>query len=197
MVDISAGRLNQHRMRTGRLEDEDWRGLTSALGTLNDAPIFIDDGTGLSIFDLRARAHRLHRQCGKLGLIIIDSLQSISETESRKSHNNATATAEILRSLKALANDLDVAVIVTSRLKRSVEKRSDKHPILSDLGKSGVIEQNADVILFIYRDELYNPDSIYKDSAEITVAKHRGGQMGNFRLAFTAQHMRFENCIHK
>lgn len=183
---ISAGSLNQQHIATGRLEDNDCQGLTSAIAKLNGAPIFIDDGTNLNISDLRARAHRVHRQCGKLGLIIIDSLQSISASAGRKSHHKAAATAEILRSLKALAKDLDVPVIVTSKIKSSVEKRSDKHPLLSDLRKSGVIERNADVVLFIYRDELYHPSSIDNSSAEITIAKNPRGQLNSVRLALTA-----------
>lgn len=192
----SAGSLNQGHIAAGQLEDEDLQGLTSAIAKLNGAPIFIDDGTHLSISDLRARAHRVHRQCGKLGLIIIDSLQSISTSVCQKSQNNAAATAEILRLLKALAKDLDVAVIVTSKLKRSVEKRSDKYPRLSDLGRSGVIEQNADVVLLIYRDPLYNSDSMYKDSAEITIAKNTRGLVGSVRLKFKVEYVRFKSGQH-
>ena len=189
----SVGRLDQHRMRTGRLEDEDWVRLTTALGRLNDAPIFIDEGAGLSSFDLRARARRLHRQCGKLGLIVVDYLQLMSGAAGRQSENRATEISEISRSLKSLAKELDVPVIALSQLNRSVEQRPDKRPVMSDLRESGAIEQDADVILFIYRDEVYNPDTPDKGTAEIIIAKQRNGPVGRVRLTFLGEHTRFEN----
>ncbi|HYG32725.1 MAG TPA: replicative DNA helicase [Methylophilaceae bacterium] len=189
----SVGRLDQHRMRTGRLEDEDWVRLTTALGRLNDAPIFIDEGAGLTSFDLRARARRLHRQCGKLGLIVVDYLQLMSAPANRQGENRATEISEISRSLKSLAKELDVPVIALSQLNRSVEQRPDKRPVMSDLRESGAIEQDADVILFIYRDEVYNPDTPDKGTAEIIIAKQRNGPVGRVRLTFLGEHTRFEN----
>ena len=189
----SVGRLDQHRMRTGRLEDEDWEKLTTALGKLNEAPIFIDEGAGLSSFDVRARARRLHRQCGKLGLIVIDYLQLMSAPAGKQGENRATEISEISRSLKALAKELDCPVVALSQLNRSVEQRPDKRPVMSDLRESGAIEQDADLILFIYRDEVYNPDSEDKGTAEIIVGKQRNGPIGRVRLTFIDENTRFEN----
>jgi replicative DNA helicase len=189
----SVGRLDQHRMRNGNLEDEDWARLTTALGKLNDAPIFIDEGAGLSSFDVRARARRLHRQTGGLGLIVVDYLQLMAGTSGRASENRATEISEISRSLKSLAKELDVPVVALSQLNRSVEQRPDKRPVMSDLRESGAIEQDADLILFIYRDEVYNPDSEDKGTAEIIIAKQRNGPIGRVRLTFLGQHTRFEN----
>ncbi len=189
----SVGRLDQHRMRNGNLEDEDWVRLTTALGKLNEAPIFIDEGAGLSSFDVRARARRLHRQCGKLGLIVIDYLQLMTGNAGRQSENRATEISEISRSLKSLAKELDVPVIALSQLNRGLEQRTDKRPVMSDLRESGAIEQDADLILFIYRDEVYNPDSQDKGTAEIIIAKQRNGPIGRVRLTFIGQNTRFEN----
>jgi len=189
----SVGRLDQHRMRTGKLEDEDWEKLTTALGKLNEAPIFIDEGAGLSSFDVRARARRLHRQTGKLGLIVIDYLQLMAAPAGKQGENRATEISEISRSLKALAKELDVPVIALSQLNRGLEQRPDKRPVMSDLRESGAIEQDADVILFIYRDEVYNPDSADKGTAEIIIGKQRNGPIGRVRLTFLGQHTRFEN----
>jgi replicative DNA helicase len=191
----SVGRLDQHRMRNGNLEDDDWVRLTTALGKLNDAPIYIDEGAGLSSFDVRARARRLHRQCGKLGLIVVDYLQLMAGTSGRASENRATEISEISRSLKSLAKELDVPVVALSQLNRSVEQRPDKRPVMSDLRESGAIEQDADLILFIYRDEVYNPDSEDKGTAEIIIAKQRNGPIGRVRLTFLGQHTRFENFV--
>jgi replicative DNA helicase len=189
----SVGRLDQHRMRNGNLEDEDWVRLTTALGKLNDAPIFIDEGAGLSSFDVRARARRLHRQTGGLGLIVVDYLQLMAGNSGRASENRATEISEISRSLKSLAKELDVPVVALSQLNRSVEQRPDKRPVMSDLRESGAIEQDADLILFIYRDEVYNADSEDKGTAEIIIAKQRNGPIGRIRLTFLGQHTRFEN----
>lgn len=191
----SVGRLDQHRMRNGNLEDDDWVRLTTALGKLNDAPIYIDEGAGLSSFDVRARTRRLHRQCGKLGLIVVDYLQLMAGTSGRASENRATEISEISRSLKSLAKELDVPVVALSQLNRSVEQRPDKRPVMSDLRESGAIEQDADLILFIYRDEVYNPDSEDKGTAEIIIAKQRNGPIGRVRLTFLGQHTRFENFV--
>jgi replicative DNA helicase len=189
----SVGRLDQHKMRTGRLEDDDWERLTHALGRLNEAPIHIDEGAGLNSFDIRARARRLSRQCGKLGLIVIDYLQLMSPPGGRQSENRATEISEMSRSLKALAKELDVPVVALSQLNRSVEQRPDKRPVMSDLRESGAIEQDADLILFIYRDEVYNPDTPDKGVAEIIIAKQRNGPIGRVRLTFLGEYTRFEN----
>lgn len=189
----SVGRLDQHRMRTGRLEDEDWVRLTTALGRLNEAPIFIDEGAGLNSFDVRARARRLHRQAGRLGLVVVDYLQLMSGASGRQSENRATEISEISRSLKSLAKELEVPVVALSQLNRSVEQRPDKRPVMSDLRESGAIEQDADLILFIYRDQVYNPDSPDKGTAEIIIAKQRNGPIGRVRLTFLGEYTRFEN----
>ena len=189
----SVGRLDQHKMRTGRLEDDDWERLTHALGRLNEAPIHIDEGAGLNSFDIRARARRLSRQCGKLGLIVIDYLQLMSAPGGRQSENRATEISEMSRSLKALAKELDVPVVALSQLNRSVEQRPDKRPVMSDLRESGAIEQDADLILFIYRDEVYNPDTPEKGVAEIIIAKQRNGPIGRVKLTFLGEYTRFEN----
>ncbi|MDA8225541.1 MAG: replicative DNA helicase [Betaproteobacteria bacterium] len=187
----SIGRLDQHRLRTGQLRDDDWTRLTYALGKLNDAPIYIDETPALNALELRARARRLHRQCGKLGLVIIDYLQLMSSVTSGE--NRATEISEISRSLKALAKELHVPIIALSQLNRSLEQRPNKRPVMSDLRESGAIEQDADVILFIYRDEVYNPDSPDKGSAEIIIGKQRNGPIGMVRLTFLGEHTRFEN----
>ena len=190
----SVGRLDQHRVRTGRLQDEDWQRLTYAVGKLNDAPIYIDETAALSALELRARARRLHRQCGRLGLIVIDYLQLMSG--SNQGENRATEISEISRSLKALAKELDVPVIALSQLNRSLESRPNKRPVMSDLRESGAIEQDADLILFIYRDEVYNPETPDKGIAEIIIGKQRNGPIGTVKLAFLGEYTRFENLAH-
>ncbi|PWB47066.1 MAG: replicative DNA helicase [Nitrosomonadales bacterium] len=190
----SVGKLDQQKIRTGRLQDEDWLRLTNAVGKLNDAPIHIDESGALTALELRARARRLHRQCGKLGLIIIDYLQLMSGTGGGE--NRATEVSEISRSLKALAKELEVPVIALSQLNRSLEQRPNKRPVMSDLRESGAIEQDADVILFIYRDEVYNPDSPDKGSAEIIIGKQRNGPIGTVRMTFLGEYTRFENYAH-
>ena len=187
----SIGRLDQHKIRTGKLQDDDWQKLTYAVGKLNDAPIFIDETPALNSLELRARARRLHRQCGKLGLIIIDYIQLMSSVTSGE--NRATEVSEISRSLKGLAKELNCPIVALSQLNRSLEQRPNKRPVMSDLRESGAIEQDADVILFIYRDEVYNPDSPDKGSAEIIIGKQRNGPIGTVRLTFLGEHTRFEN----
>src|SRR6201988_558910 len=187
----SVGRLDQHRMRTGRLTDEDWPKLTHAVQKMSEAQIFIDETGGLNPMELRSRARRLSRQCGKLGPIIIDYLQLMSGSSSGE--NRATEISEISRSLKSLAKELDVPVIALSQLNRGLEQRPNKRPIMSDLRESGAIEQDADVILFIYRDEVYNPDSPDKGTAEIIIGKQRNGPIGPVRLKFHGQFTKFDN----
>ena len=190
----SVGRLDQHKMRNGKLGEEDWPRLTMALGKLNEAPLYIDEGAGLNAFELRARARRLQKSCKQnLGLIVVDYLQLMSANGGRASENRATEISEISRSLKSLAKELNVPVIALSQLNRSVEQRPDKRPVMSDLRESGAIEQDADLILFIYRDEVYNPDSEDKGTAEIIIGKQRNGPIGRVRLTFLGQYTRFEN----
>ena len=189
----SVGKLDQHKMRIGQLEDEDWPKLTNALGLLNEAPIFIDEGSALNSYEVRARARRLHRQQGKLGLIVIDYIQLMSSANEQSNENRATEVSEISRSLKALAKELNVPVVALSQLNRSVESRPDKRPMMSDLRESGAIEQDADVIMFIYRDEVYNPETAEKGVAEILLSKQRNGPTGTVKLTFLGQYTRFEN----
>ena len=187
----SVGRLDQHKLRTGRLEEDDWPRLTHALAKLDEAPLFIDETPALNALELRARARRLMRECGKLGLIVVDYLQLMSA--SSQGENRATEISEISRSLKALAKELHCPVIALSQLNRSLEQRPNKRPVMSDLRESGAIEQDADVILFIYRDEVYNPDSQDKGRAEVIIGKQRNGPIGTVGLTFLGQYTRFEN----
>ena len=189
----SVGKLNQHTLRTGKLEDDDWSRMTHALGRLNDAPIFIDESAALNSLEVRSRARRLHRQNNGLGLIVIDYLQLMSSPSGKTGENRATEISEISRSLKALAKELQVPVIALSQLNRSLEQRPDKRPVMSDLRESGAIEQDADLILFIYRDEVYNPDSADKGKAEIIIGKQRNGPIGRVFLTFRGEYTRFEN----
>jgi hypothetical protein len=166
----SVGRVDQHELRTGTFKEDDWSRLVDAVGRLNEAQIYIDDTAGLNVLEVRSRARRLHRQCGGLALVVIDYLQLMSGTAGGREENRATEIAEISRSLKSLAKELKVPVIALSQLNRSVDARQDKRPMMSDLRESGAIEQDADLILFIYRDEVYNPDSPRKGISEIIIA---------------------------
>ncbi len=187
----SVGRIDMQKIRNGRLTDDDWQRLTMAMGKLYDAPLYIDETPGLNPIDLRARARRLARQCGRLGLIVIDYLQLMVGT--RDSDNRATELSEISRSVKSLAKELHVPIIALSQLNRSLEQRPNKRPVMSDLRESGAIEQDADLIMFIYRDEVYNPDSPDKGTAELIIGKHRNGPTGMVRMTFLGQYTRFEN----
>ena len=187
----SIGRLDQSRLLTAKLKDDDWARLTHAVSKLNEAPIHIDETPALNSLELKARARRLHRQYGKLGLIVVDYLQLMSAI--RVGENRATEISEVSRSLKALAKELKVPVVALSQLNRSLEQRPNKRPVMSDLRESGAIEQDADVILFIYRDEVYNPDSPDKGKAEIIIGKQRNGPIGMVPLTFMGQYTRFEN----
>jgi len=189
----SVGKLNQQDLRTGKLQDDDWGRLTHALGRLHDAPIHIDESAALSAMDLRARSRRLHRQSNGLGLIVVDYLQLMSSNVGKASENRATEISEISRSLKALAKELHVPVIALSQLNRGLEQRPNKRPVMSDLRESGAIEQDADLILFIYRDEVYNSDSPDKGKAEIIIGKQRNGPIGKVELAFRGEYTRFDN----
>ena len=187
----SLGRINAHKVRTGKLGTDDWPRLTSAVGLLNQSSIFIDDTPALSPLDLRSRTRRLIREHGNLGLIVIDYLQLMQAAESQD--NRAIEVSNITRGLKILAKELHVPVMVLSQLNRSLEQRPNKRPIMSDLRESGAIEQDADVILFIYRDEVYNEDTQDKGVAEIIIGKQRNGPTGTCRLTFLGEYTRFEN----
>ncbi|MCH8943894.1 MAG: replicative DNA helicase [Proteobacteria bacterium] len=188
----SLGRVDQTHLRTGNFPDEDWSRINTAVQLMSEAPIFIDDSPSLSPTDIRARARRLHRE-HNLGLIIIDYLQLMQVEGSKE--NRATELSEISRSLKALAKELEVPVIALSQLNRSVEQRTDKRPVMSDLRESGAIEQDADLIVFIYREEVTNPDTPRKGLADIVIAKQRNGPIGDFPLTFVGRYTKFENWV--
>ncbi|MDX1513403.1 MAG: replicative DNA helicase [Gammaproteobacteria bacterium] len=186
----SLGRIDQHKVRTGKLADDDWPRLTSALELLNSTEIYIDDTPALTPTELRARCRRLKRE-KNLGLVVVDYLQLMQVPGTKE--NRATEISEISRGLKALAKELRVPLVALSQLNRSLEQRQDKRPVMSDLRESGAIEQDADVILFIYRDEVYHEDSKDKGKAEIIIGKQRNGPIGKVTLTFLGQHTRFES----
>ncbi len=183
--------IDQTRIRSGKLEEEDWPRISSTVSMLSDAPLFIDDAAALSPVELRARARRLTKEQGQLGLIVIDYLQLMQVPGFNE--NRTAEISEISRSLKALAKELNVPVMALSQLNRSLEQRADKRPVMSDLRESGAIEQDADLIVFIYRDEVYNENSPDKGTAEIIIAKQRNGPIGKVRLTFLGQYTSFEN----
>jgi replicative DNA helicase len=187
----SLGRINQQNLRTGKLQDQDWPRINSAITLLTNKQFYIDDTPALSPGELRSRARRVMREQGQLGLIVIDYLQLMQVPGSRE--NRTTEISEISRSLKALAKELNVPVLALSQLNRGLEQRTDKRPMMSDLRESGAIEQDADLILFIYRDEVYNKESPDKGRAEIIIAKQRNGPIGSFSLTFLGEYTRFEN----
>ena len=187
----SLGRIDSTRVRTGKLNDEDWPRITSAINLISNSPMFIDDTGSLSPADMRARARRLTREHGELGMIVIDYMQLMQVPGS--SENRATEMSAISRSLKAMAKELNVPVVALSQLNRNLEQRPNKRPMPSDLRESGSIEQDADVIVFIYRDEVYNPESPDKGTAEIIIGKQRNGPIGTVRTTFLGKYTRFEN----
>ena len=188
----SIGRVNQSNLRTGRFSDEDWTRINSAVALMSQAPIFIDDTPALSPTEIRARSRRLKREHG-LGLIVVDYLQLMGISGTRE--NRATEISEISRALKALAKELNVPIVALSQLNRGVEQRTDKRPVMSDLRESGAIEQDADLIAFIYREEVYDPETPRKGVADIIIAKQRNGPIGDFHLTFLGEYTRFENLI--
>ena len=188
----SLGRIDQTKVRSGRLDDDDWPRLTSAVNLLNDRKLFIDDTAGLSPMEMRARARRIVREHGDLALIMIDYLQ-LMRIGGGGAENRTNEISEISRSLKALAKEFNVPVVALSQLNRSLEQRPNKRPINSDLRESGAIEQDADIIMFVYRDEVYHPDTQEKGIAEIIIGKQRNGPIGTTRLAFLGKYTRFEN----
>ena len=192
----SIGKIDLGKLKTGRFDDEDWTRLTHAVSKLSEAPIFIEETGALTALDIRTKARRLARQCGgQLGLIVIDYLQLMAGRAGAREQNRATELGEISRGMKSLAKELQVPIIALSQLSRSVESRTDKRPMMSDLRESGAIEQDADLIMFMYRDEYYNPDSQFKGLAECIVSKHRNGPTGKVPLVFQGQFSRFENAL--
>jgi replicative DNA helicase len=179
------------RMRNGHLLESDWPRISNAIGRLGDAPIFIDDNPNVTVMDIRAKSRRLKARSG-LGLVVVDYLQLMSGHGRSRAENRQVEVSEISRGLKVLARELDIPVIALSQLSRNLEMRQDKRPVLADLRESGSIEQDADVVLFIYRDEVYNPDSQDRGSAEIITSKHRNGPTGVTHLAFVDRYTRFD-----
>jgi len=189
----SIGRIDQTHLRTGRLTDDEWPRLTEAIEKLRNISLHIDETPGLTTSELRANARRLSRQCGKLGLIVVDYLQLMSVSSAMGDENRATAVGEISRGLKMLAKELQCPVIALSQLSRGVEARTDKRPMMSDLRESGAIEQDADLIMFIYRDDYYNKDSKEPGVSEIIISKQRNGPTGTVKLAFIKPLTKFES----
>jgi replicative DNA helicase len=183
-------RVDSTRMRNGRLLESDWPKISQAIGRLGEAPLYIDDNPNLTVMDIRAKARRLASRTG-LGLVVVDYLQLMSGRSSAE--NRQVEVAEISRGLKILARELDVPVVALSQLSRNLETRADKRPVLADLRESGSLEQDADVVLFLYRDELYNSESADRGIAEVIVAKHRNGPTGVTQLAFLDHFARFAN----
>jgi replicative DNA helicase len=188
----SEARVDAVRMRNGRLIESDWPKISNTIGRLGDAPIFLDDNPNVTIMDIRAKARRLKAREG-LGLVVVDYLQLMTGHTRSRAENRQVEVSEISRGLKVLARELDIPVLALSQLSRNLEMRQDKRPVLADLRESGSIEQDADVVLFIYRDELYNTDSPDRGIAEVMIAKHRNGPTGMVQLAFVDHHTRFEN----
>ena len=190
----SVAKVDQQKMRTGKMDDDDWAKIANGLGRLNEAPLFIDEGSALNSYELRARARRLDRSTeGGLGLIVVDYIQLMSPLGGPQGENRATEISEISRSLKSLAKELNIPVVALSQLNRNVDSRPDKRPQMSDLRESGAIEQDADVIMFIYRQVVYSKDPADEGIAEIIVAKQRNGPIGDIKLTFVGEHTRFEN----
>jgi len=187
----SMGHINSNRIRTGQLDEADWTRIGSAMKMLGKAPVFVDDSVGLNPLELRSRARKLKREQGDLGLIIVDYLQLMDASSTERHENRATQISSITRSLKMLAKELDVPVVALSQLNRSVEQRPDKRPVMADLRESGAIEQDADIIIFIYRDEVYNEESEQAGTAQIIIGKQRNGPVGSRTLTFLKEFTRF------
>jgi replicative DNA helicase len=187
----SLARINQQKLRTGQLSDDDWNRIPNAVSMLAETKLFIDDTAGVSPVEMRARARRVAREHGALGLIVVDYLQLMSIPGSKENRTNEVS--EISRSLKLLAREMNCPVIALSQLSRALEQRHDKRPMMADLRESGAIEQDADVIAFIYRDEVYDPESPAKGTAEIIIGKQRNGPIGTLRLTFLGEYTKFED----
>jgi replicative DNA helicase len=186
----SEARVDATRMRNGKLLESDWPKISHAVGRLGEAPIFIDDNPHLTIMEIRAKARRLKSREG-LGMIVIDYMQLMSGRSNAE--NRQVEVSEMSRGLKILARELNVPVIALSQLSRNLESRADKRPVLADLRESGSLEQDADVVIFLYRDEVYNRDTPDRGTAEVIVAKHRNGPIGVTHLAFLDHYTRFAN----
>jgi replicative DNA helicase len=184
-------RVDSTKVRSGRLSQADWEKLHNAVGRLANAPIFIDDNASTTIMDIRAKARRLKARVGDLSLVIIDYVQLMTGRTSAE--NRQVEVSEISRNLKILARELECPVVALAQLNRQLEQRADKRPMLSDLRESGSLEQDADVVLFLYRDEVYNPETTDRGLAEVLVAKHRSGPTGRVRLAWLDQYTKFAN----
>ena len=188
----SLGRVNQSHLRTGNFSEEDWSRIQGAMAQLSNAPLYVDETPALTPTEVRARARRLKREHG-LGLIVVDYLQLMQVSGTKE--NRATEISEISRSLKALAKELKVPVVALSQLNRAVEQRTDKKPVMSDLRESGAIEQDSDVILLIFREEVYDPNTTRRGVADIIIAKQRNGPIGEIQLTFLGEYTRFENLV--
>lgn len=184
-------RVDSRRMATGRLDDSDWTKITGAVGRLAEAPLWLDDNPNVSIAEIRGKARRLSSKVGQLGLVVVDYVQLM--TGRSNAENRQVEVAEISRGLKILARELHCPVVALAQLNRGLEQRADKRPLLSDLRESGALEQDADVVIFLYRDEIYNPDSPDTGTAEVLISKHRSGPLGMTRLAFLSHYTRFAN----
>jgi replicative DNA helicase len=185
-------RVDARRLQTGNIPEADWTRLSHAVGRLAEAPLFIDDNPHCTVMEMRAKARRTKARHGDLGLVVVDYLQLMTPM-AKRAENRQVEVAEISRGLKILARELDCPVMALSQLNRQLEYRADKRPMLADLRESGSLEQDSDVVIFIYRDEIYNPDSDQRGTAEIIVAKHRNGPTGTTRLAFVDRLTKFAN----
>src|SRR3954470_12049762 len=187
----SEAKVEATRLRNGKLQDTDWNKISHAIGRLSEAPLYIDDNPSLTVMEMRSKARRLKSRVGGLSLIVVDYIQLM--TGRRSAENRQVEVSEISRGLKILARELEVPVVALSQLSRQLEARADKRPMLADLRESGSLEQDADVVLFIYRDEVYNPESADRGAAEVIVAKHRNGPTGSVQLAFVDRYTLFAN----
>lgn len=187
----SLGRIDQNKVRTGQISDEEWPRMTVAINALADAPLYIDDTPALTVPDIRTRLRRLIREHGSIGMVVIDYLQLMQSVNNNE--NRVQQISEISRGLKSVAKEFGVPVIALSQLNRNLEQRPNKRPLMSDLRESGAIEQDADLILFVYRDEVYYPDTKEPNIAEIIIGKQRNGPLGTVKLYFVGKYTRFEN----
>ena len=187
----SDARVDSTKVRNGRLTDDDWRRISHAIGRLGDAQLWIDDNPHVTVMEIRSKARRLTQQVGQLGMVVVDYIQLMSGNT--RAENRQVEVAEISRSLKILARELQCPVVALAQLNRGLEQRADKRPMLADLRESGSLEQDADVVCFLYRDEIYNPDSPERGTAEVLIAKHRAGPTGLVRLAFLDHYTKFAN----
>jgi replicative DNA helicase len=186
-------RVEARRLQTGDLKDADWSRLNAAIGHLGEAPLFIDDNPHCTVMEMRAKARRMRARYGDLALVVVDYIQLMTPSTTRRAENRQVEVSEISRGLKILARELDCPVVALSQLNRQLEYRQDKRPMLADLRESGGLEQDADVVAFIYRDEVYNQESDDRGKAEVIIAKHRNGPTGKAELAFLPQRAEFEN----